>query len=70
MLTSRTFSQDEDLSENINHFPSMYQIWRKNLLAKNLKRMERTFGNDFRFSPPTWVLPHDLFELKNYIEKK
>jgi tubulin polyglutamylase TTLL6/13 len=56
--------------QKINHFPSMYQICRKNLLAKNLKRMERIFGNEYMFSPPTWVLPHDIVELKNYIEKK
>ena len=57
--------------QKLNHFPAMYQICRKNLLAKNLKRMEKKFPEgDFKFSPKTWNLPYDLKELRSYVNQK
>lgn len=56
--------------QKMNHFPAMYHICRKNLLAKNLKKMERFFPNEFKIFPKTWVLPHEAVELRNYVEKK
>lgn len=56
--------------QKINHFPSMYQICRKNLLAKNLKKMERMFTGEYKFTPKTWLLPYEYNDLKNYINEK
>lgn len=56
--------------QKINHFPSMYQICRKNLLAKNLKKMERIFPVDYKLTPKTWLLPYEYNELKAFVTKK
>ena len=56
--------------QKINHFPAMYNITRKNYLAKNLKRLERVFPNDYKFFPQTWLLPTDYPELRNQFHKK
>jgi tubulin polyglutamylase TTLL6/13 len=52
--------------QKINHFPGMYQIARKNYLARNLNRMQKQFPADFQFFPKTWLLPHQLEDLKHY----
>lgn len=44
----------------------MYQIARKNYLARNLNRMQKQFPADFQFFPKTWLLPHQLEDLKHY----
>ena len=56
--------------QKINHFPWMYQICRKNLLAKNIKKMEKMYPNDFKITPRTWQLPYEYNELKSFINKK
>lgn len=56
--------------QKINHFPSMYQIWRKNLLAKNLKQMQKMYPIDYKFTPQTWWLPYEYNELKQFVIKK
>ena len=42
----------------------MYQITRKTNLAKNLKRMQRYYPNDYDFIPRTWIIPTEMTELK------
>ena len=45
----------------------MFQIARKNFLARNLKKMKRQFAKDYKFFPKTWLLPYEIGELKNQI---
>lgn len=49
----------------INHFPGMNNsLARKTRLARNMGRMQRLFPAEYRFIPPTWVLPDDLGDLE------
>ena len=48
----------------------MYQIWRKNLLAKNIKKMERMYPGEYKFTPKTWQLPYEYNDLKSYVTEK
>lgn len=59
--------------QRTNHFPGMYALARKNLLAKNLIAMQKYFGKDFNFFPKTYLLPGDLKAFKeqfNYRKAK
>ena len=47
----------------------MYQIARKTYLAKNLKRMNKLFPNEFEFMPRTWCLPLEMNELQKAQEQ-
>ena len=37
----------------------MFNLSRKNMLAKNLMRMRKKAPDDYQFFPPTWNLPLD-----------
>lgn len=49
----------------VNHFPGMNNaLARKTRLARNMARMMRVFPSEFRFVPPTWVIPDDFGDLE------
>lgn len=48
----------------------MFNLSRKNLLAKNLMRMRKKASDDYNFFPLTWNIPSDYNELKAYHETK
>ena len=50
--------------QRTNHFPGIYCIARKNLLAKNLLAMQYYFPGDYDFFPRTWLLPADMKSFK------
>ena len=50
--------------QRTNHFPGMYVLARKNLLAKNLLAMQRHYPEQYTFFPKTWLLPSDLKSFK------
>jgi len=50
--------------QRTNHFPGMYALARKNLLAKNLIAMQKYFARDYNFFPKTWLLPGDIKPFK------
>ena len=41
----------------------MYNVHRKNFLAKNLNSMKASFSNEFDFFPQTWLLPKNRNDL-------
>lgn len=43
--------------QQINHFPGMIEICRKDLLSRNLNRMIKLFPHDYKIFPKTWMLP-------------
>lgn len=43
--------------QQINHFPGMSEICRKDLLSRNLNRMLKMYPGDYRIFPKTWLLP-------------
>ena len=51
--------------QRINHFPGMYAIARKNLLARNLMKMQAKFPEEYNFFPKTWVLPTEMLDFKS-----
>ncbi|XP_050312896.1 tubulin polyglutamylase ttll6-like [Anthonomus grandis grandis] len=52
--------------QKINHFPGMLEICRKDLLARNLTRMQRLYPRDYNFFPKTWCFPADLGDAITY----
>lgn len=56
--------------QKINHFPGMYTIDRKNLLAMNLNRIQKIIPSEYTFIPKTWHAPIDKFELKLYLSTR
>ena len=54
--------------QKINHFPATYSIARKTQLAKNLKRFQKLYPSEYSFFPRTWVLPHEMNDLRFCLE--
>lgn len=52
--------------QKINHFPGMQEICRKDLLARNLNRMSKMFGEDYDIYPKTFVFPAE-YEFSIYV---
>ncbi|KAL2094147.1 hypothetical protein ACEWY4_011459 [Coilia grayii] len=52
--------------QRINHFPRMSEICRKDLLARNLNRMQRHFPKEYNIFPKTWCLTADYIEFQGY----
>ncbi|XP_055969895.1 tubulin polyglutamylase TTLL13 [Sorex fumeus] len=52
--------------QRINHFPGMSEICRKDLLARNLNRMQKLFPTHYNIFPRTWCLPADYGEFQSY----
>ena len=55
--------------QKINHFPGMNCLSKKNHLERNLAKMAREFGSEYKFFPRTWVLPADWNNLKMKMSK-
>jgi tubulin polyglutamylase TTLL6/13 len=49
----------------------MYLIARKNMLARNLKRLQKLLPEEYKFFPKTWIVPAEINDLKaNMLKKK
>lgn len=44
--------------QKVNHFPGMNTLSRKNTLARNLKKMQEIFPEEYQFFPKTFLLPY------------
>ncbi|XP_017051007.1 tubulin polyglutamylase ttll6 [Drosophila ficusphila] len=55
--------------QQINHFPGMVEICRKDLLSRNLNRMLKLFPGDYRIFPKTWLMPTDAYDVAVYANK-
>ncbi|KAK2950775.1 putative Tubulin--tyrosine ligase [Blattamonas nauphoetae] len=54
--------------QRVNHFPSTYELGRKDRLAIHLRRASRRVGQShFEFSPLTFILPRDSDILTTYL---
>lgn len=56
--------------QRTNHFPGMYALARKNLLAKNLIAFQKYFPKEYGFFPKTYLLPADLKAFKDQFNYK
>ncbi|XP_055546245.1 tubulin polyglutamylase TTLL13-like isoform X1 [Wyeomyia smithii] len=65
-LVGVDFCRDMRRFQKINHFPGMFEICRKDLLARNLNRMLKLFPTEYQIFPKTWVFPADLGEAIAY----
>ncbi|XP_076980332.1 tubulin polyglutamylase TTLL13 isoform X9 [Tamandua tetradactyla] len=52
--------------QKINHFPGMTEICRKDLLARNLNRMQKLYPTAYSIFPRTWCLPADYGDFQSY----
>ncbi|XP_060035418.1 tubulin polyglutamylase TTLL13 [Erinaceus europaeus] len=52
--------------QKINHFPGMTEICRKDLLARNLNRMQKLYPSEYNIFPRTWCLPADYGDFQSY----
>ncbi|KAF0876236.1 TTL13 polyglutamylase, partial [Crocuta crocuta] len=52
--------------QKINHFPGMTEICRKDLLARNLNRMQKLYPTEYDIFPRTWCLPADYGDFQSY----
>ncbi|XP_004693060.2 PREDICTED: neugrin [Condylura cristata] len=52
--------------QKINHFPGMTEICRKDLLARNLNRMQKLYPAEYNIFPRTWCLPADYGDFQAY----
>ncbi|XP_070195525.1 tubulin polyglutamylase TTLL7-like isoform X3 [Littorina saxatilis] len=52
--------------QRLNHFPGMGEISRKDCLARNMGKMQKSFPEEYNFIPRTWILPADYGLLQNH----
>lgn len=55
--------------QRINHFPSMHELSRKDLLSRNLTRMQRIHPDQYDFFPKTWLFPSDIPSAMQYAKE-
>jgi tubulin polyglutamylase TTLL6/13 len=56
--------------QRTNHFPAMYVLARKNLLARNLNTIQKAIPELYDFFPPTWILPSDSKSFSEQFNQK
>jgi tubulin polyglutamylase TTLL5 len=55
--------------QKINHFPSSFEITRKDKLALNVRKMQQRHGKcQFDFLPDTYVIPDEFADFKEHFK--
>lgn len=55
-----TFCRNMKRFQRVNHFSGMYEICRKDLLARNLLYMRKCHPEQYNFFPQSWVFPYEF----------
>jgi tubulin polyglutamylase TTLL5 len=55
--------------QKVNHFPRSVEITRKDLLYKNLAKMQAVYKNSFNFFPMSYLLPNESTFLQEAFDK-
>ncbi|CAF3646526.1 unnamed protein product [Adineta steineri] len=56
--------------QKINHFPTMSEISRKDLLARNFDKLSRILPDEYNYTPRTWILPNEYNIWYSYASSK
>ncbi|CAF0804560.1 unnamed protein product [Rotaria sordida] len=56
--------------QKVNHFPTMSEISRKDLLARNFDKLSRILPDEYNFTPRTWILPNEYNTWYSYASSK
>ena len=57
--------------QKINHFPKSFEITRKDLMIRNISKMQAKFGNaHYGFLPQTFILPAETSNFLEYHERQ
>jgi len=51
--------RDYDKYKRCNHFPGTFQLGRKDNLWRNISKMIRDYGPEYKICPKTWILQED-----------
>ena len=52
-------------NQNFNHFPTTFQLGRKDNMYRNYRRFNNLFPKDFNYAPNTYLLPFDGERFQN-----
>jgi hypothetical protein len=56
--------------QKINHFPRSIEITRKDLLYKNIAKLQSIYPKSFQFIPKSYILPQDIKFLEEDMERE
>lgn len=55
-------------NQKFNHFPTTYQLGRKDNMYRHYRHFKSMFNNDYDFAPMTFILPFDTEKFQSEIE--
>uniref|UniRef100_A0A1I8FLT0 Tubulin--tyrosine ligase-like protein 9 n=1 Tax=Macrostomum lignano TaxID=282301 RepID=A0A1I8FLT0_9PLAT len=75
LIWNDTFISMERLTQlkpfqRVNHFPGMAEICRKDLLAKNMGKLNQRYPSEYKFAPRTWCLPDQLANFRQHTQEQ
>ena len=64
----RTLIRSMSRNQKFNHFPTTYQLGRKDNMYRHYRHFKSMFNNDYDFAPMTFILPFDTEKFQSEIE--
>ena len=64
----RTLIRSMSRNQKFNHFPTTYQLGRKDNMHRHYRHFKSMFNNDYDFAPMTFILPFDTEKFQSEIE--